>query len=148
MGVLEFDVTAAYRAWAAGLIFPDRITTALNVRELYGPEVDAACGVEEPAVDEWEAGRLYPTWGQLCALAELTGVTVGFFARAPVSIGAVTMCDRTKRKNGCQVITPRTPILEFTTAAIAAANLPPPPPPPNRPLPPTGRRRRRERRAA
>lgn len=55
----------AYRDWAAGHVIPDRITTALNAEGLYGPEVDLACGVEEPAVDEWEAGTRYPSWEQL-----------------------------------------------------------------------------------
>jgi hypothetical protein len=28
----------------------------------------------EPAVDQWEAGELYPSWWQLRALADLTGM--------------------------------------------------------------------------
>lgn len=126
---------AAYRAWAAGHVIPDRITTALDAKALYGPEVDLACGVEEPAVDEWEAGTRYPTWEQLRALAELCEVTTSMFTAEPIStFTSVIICDRSKRKNGCQVVT-RTPILAFTPEAIAAANLPKPPPPP------TGRRR-------
>lgn len=62
----------AWQAWQRGDIAPWRITLALDARGLYGPGVDRACGVEEPAVDEWEAGRLYPTFEQLLALARLT----------------------------------------------------------------------------
>lgn len=40
---------------------PWRITLALDVRALYGPEVDEACGVAEPAVDRWESGDERPT---------------------------------------------------------------------------------------
>lgn len=67
------------QAWAAGHVRPYRITMALDRRSLYGPGVDEACGVAEPAVDMWEAGTLYPSWEQLCALADLCGVLVGFF---------------------------------------------------------------------
>lgn len=69
----------AYQEWRAGKVVPHRITTALDLRSLYGPRVDEACGVEEPAVDEWEEGVRYPTWEQLLALAELTGYPVAFF---------------------------------------------------------------------
>ncbi len=34
--------------------------------------VDIACGAQEPAVDEWEAGTRYPSFEQLLALAALT----------------------------------------------------------------------------
>lgn len=136
---------AAYRAWAAGHVIPDRITTALDANALYGPEVDRACGVEEPAVDEWEAGVRYPSWEQLQALAALCGVTTSIFTIDPqvTFTGPVIICDRSKRKNGCQFVERRNPVMEFTAEAIAAANLPKPPPPPTNPTPrpPTGRRR-------
>lgn len=46
-----------------------------------------ACGVLEPAVDEWEVGTRRPTWQQLEALAELTGATVRYFCEAaPVAL--------------------------------------------------------------
>lgn len=132
---------AAYRAWCAGKVIPHRITSALDEQELYGPEVDRACGVEEPAVDQWEAGTLYPTWEQLQALARLVNRPVHLFTMEPnLGPGRIFICDRSKRKNGCQIID-TAPITKFTPEAIAAANLPKPPPPPNRPLPPTGRRR-------
>jgi len=40
--------------------------------ELYGPGVDAACGAEESACGDWEAGARYPSFVQLLALATLT----------------------------------------------------------------------------
>jgi transcriptional regulator with XRE-family HTH domain len=70
---------AAHRLWELGRAVPHRITTALDLHRLEGPEVDWACGVEEPTVDLWEAGALYPSWAQLCRLAELTGRPIGFF---------------------------------------------------------------------
>jgi hypothetical protein len=65
--------------WAAGRVVPGRITSALDLRMLYGPEVDHECGVEEPAVDQWEAGELYPTWEQIVALARLTDFPLKYF---------------------------------------------------------------------
>lgn len=73
----------AYRQWDAGLLVPHQITIALDARELYGPEVDAACGAAEPDVDRWEAGELYPTWDQLKALSKLTGCALKFFFLPP-----------------------------------------------------------------
>lgn len=72
---------AAYRDWEAGLISPYLITTALDMCALHGPAGDEACGVEEPTVDQWESGLVYPTWEQLCALAALTGFAPAFFSR-------------------------------------------------------------------
>ncbi len=79
----ELDEQRAYRDWRAGKVVPYRITIALDFHGLQGPDVDEACGVHEPQVDRWEAGTLYPTWSQLCALAELTGNTPGFFMHQP-----------------------------------------------------------------
>lgn len=75
------DEQEARARWEAGLVVPHYITTALDLAGLYGPEVDEACGAHEPDVDRWKAGELYPSWGQLCALAELTGYPVAFFVR-------------------------------------------------------------------
>lgn len=58
---------------------PARITAALDAAGLWGPEVDRACGVEEPTVDLWEAGELVPTPDQVRALAKLCGVTPTMF---------------------------------------------------------------------
>lgn len=80
---LTEQLRQARTKWAAGMVVPHRITMALDQHQLYGPAVDRACGVEEPAVDMWEAGRLYPSWEQLCALAELTHVTPSWFCLPP-----------------------------------------------------------------
>lgn len=58
---------------------PRRITAALDAAGLWGPEVDHACGVEEPTVDLWETGELVPTPDQVRALAKLCGVTPAMF---------------------------------------------------------------------
>lgn len=55
----------AYEQWATGALAPYRITRALDAAELYGPDVDIACGAREPAVDDWEAGTRYPSFEQL-----------------------------------------------------------------------------------
>jgi len=73
------DDRQARAGWEAGHLQPWRITQALDAAGLEGPEVDAQCLAVEPEVDMWEAGTLYPTWEQLCALAELTGCTPRFF---------------------------------------------------------------------
>jgi len=54
---------------------------ALDLRELHGPEVDAALSVPEPTVDLWETGQIVPRWVDLLALAELTDFPVAFFFR-------------------------------------------------------------------
>ena len=64
---------------------PERITMALNLCDLYGPEVDQALGGEEPMVDEWEAGVRVPDFVQVQALAEMTGFPVRFFYLEPPS---------------------------------------------------------------
>lgn len=91
---------------------PSRITAALDARDLYGPEVDLACGVEEPAVDEWEAGTRVPTEEQVEALSRLTGYSVEFFYRTDmprVSIGYACGPD------GCHVIDdrPSAPVVQL-----------------------------------
>lgn len=63
---------------------PYRITTALDMWGLFGPEVDRELGGEEPMVDLWESGDLVPTREQIDALAELTQYPVKFFY-APVT---------------------------------------------------------------
>jgi hypothetical protein len=62
---------------------PERITAALDIRMLYGPEVDQALGGEEPMIDEWESGERIPALEQVQALAELTGFPVRFFYMEP-----------------------------------------------------------------
>lgn len=88
--------------------YPQRITAALDLAGLYGPEVDRALGGEEPMVDEWEAGTRIPEPHQVDALAELTGQPVDFFYVEPVELsGPVFLCRRTGRGKGCEVIDPR-----------------------------------------
>jgi len=84
----EIDNRVAFEKWKCGLVVPHAITTTLNAHALFGPEVDEACGVREPAVDLWEEAKLYPTWEQLQALARLTQYPVIYFvtARAPISV--------------------------------------------------------------
>jgi transcriptional regulator with XRE-family HTH domain len=88
--------------------YPARITQALDAPgwggpPLEGPEVDRACGVEEPAVDLWEAGELVPTADQLARLAELTGYPVAWFYREPAELDPAGMwvCIRSGRGKGC-----------------------------------------------
>lgn len=81
---------------------PSRITDALDSRGLYGPDVDRACGVEEPAVDQWETGELVPTPEQLAKLAELTGYPIRFFYLPELQInGPIYVCQRSGRGKGC-----------------------------------------------
>ncbi|WP_139047409.1 hypothetical protein [Rhodococcus erythropolis] len=61
-----------YEQWITGALAPYRITRALDAAELYGPDVDIACGAQEPACGDWEAGTRYPSFEQLLALAALT----------------------------------------------------------------------------
>ena len=71
-------------AYYAGLKpTPQRITMALDLCMLDGPEVDRALGGEEPMVDEWEAGKRVPSFEQIQALAKLTGYPVRFFYQPP-----------------------------------------------------------------
>ena len=71
----------------------ERITAALDMRELYGPEVDQALGGEEPMVDEWESGARVPNFEQMQRLALLTGFPVKFFYQpAPQPITGGWIC--------------------------------------------------------
>jgi transcriptional regulator with XRE-family HTH domain len=72
---------------------PERITAALDMQGLYGPEVDEALGGQEPMVDEWESGERIPTREQIEALARLTGWPVKFFYLPPSSMpGEIFLC--------------------------------------------------------
>jgi hypothetical protein len=110
----------AYAMWKAGKVVPWRITIALDANDLYGPEVDEACGAAEPDVDQWEAGVLYPTWNQLLALSELTGCTPEFFMWSHME-EIYTAADTTVRfhVNGADYRQPP-PIRCFTPLALAA----------------------------
>lgn len=73
---------------------PMRITTALDLGGMEGPEVDEALGVEgrdllgEPydagVVDAWEAGTAVPTQDDVRRLATLTYLPVPWFFDGPV----------------------------------------------------------------
>lgn len=62
--------------WRAGKLIPWYITALLDHGGHVGPQVDLACHAQEPEVDRWEAGQLYPTWDQTVALARLLDVRV------------------------------------------------------------------------
>jgi hypothetical protein len=121
-------IEEAERLWAAGRAKPWRITSALDIRGLYGPEVDEACGVKEPTVDKWEAGEVYPTWEQLLALATLTGFPIGYFTREgePVE-GPFFM-----RGRRCEVHVPKDVVLEFSHTALVIAGIREPSPAPGK----------------
>lgn len=115
----EAAETGARDNWARGMLRPCTITRALDACRLYGPEVDEACGVEEPAVDMWEAGQLYPSWDELKALARLTLRPVHYLLvdRGHLPFEATSM--RFHLKAGEEP--PAPPVLCFTPEAIQAA---------------------------
>ena len=90
------------RLIATGKVVPARITLALDVRGLEGPEVDTACGAVEPDVDRWELGLAVPTADQVKLLAELTRFPIAYFYEplAPGPLigggGPVWMCYQRK----------------------------------------------------
>lgn len=78
---------------------PERITMALDMSDLYGPEVDEALGGQEPMVDEWEAGKRVPTDEQLRALSWLTGFPINFFfLPPPPPLPGVWLCGKDGRE--------------------------------------------------
>lgn len=110
---LEADYRAGHR-----LIQPSRITMALDVRDLHGPEVDEACDAREPDVDHWEAGTAVPTWEQVEKLAALTDMPVSFFFVEPSEHdrGPVWMCGPRQ----CERIEPSEPVAPYDPAAPLA----------------------------
>jgi hypothetical protein len=89
---------------AAATPVPARITAALDLCQLDGPDVDTACGAREPDVDLWETGELIPTFTQVQLLAALTGFPVAFFYQPYTAedLGGVWLCGR-----HCEYIPPR-----------------------------------------
>ncbi|MBU9944797.1 MAG: hypothetical protein KTQ12_09210 [Dermatophilaceae bacterium] len=85
---------------------PDRITAALDMNMMDGPEVDEALGVAnafDTVVDSWEAGDVIPTVDEVRRLATLTGYPVGwFFAGSMPRIDSGWICGGGSR--GCQSI--------------------------------------------
>lgn len=90
-------------------VVPGRITLALDLCGLYGPEVDIALGGREPMVDEWEEGTRAPTREQVVALSALTHFPLDFFYK-PLStherLGGAWLCQRSGRGKGCTYIAP------------------------------------------
>ena len=88
---------------------PARITDALDSIGAEGPWVDEALGGAEPMVDQWEAGELVPTPGQVEKLAELTGFPVAYFYK-PVEEWETQpvrtfICNRNRRgENGLTIL--------------------------------------------
>lgn len=114
----QASLERARRKWLDGLVVPSHITVALDALNLYGPEVDEACGAKEPEVDLWEAGKLYPTFEQILLLAELTGKNPEFFM-APITTlwaGETSMRFHVPRGTTLPM-----PIHQFTAEAMAAA---------------------------
>lgn len=92
-----------------------RITIALDIAGLYGPEVDRALGGEEPMVDEWEAGIRVPTFAQVEALAALAVYPVGFFYMPDPEPSIGIICVRSGPGKGCTVVDerPSAPVVEL-----------------------------------
>lgn len=97
---------------------PARITLALDLRGLWGDQVDRDLGVWEPpagwggpvwepgtAVDRWEAGTLVPTREQVMVLARLTGMPWRFFY-TPVENWPerVFVCERRRGGRGLTIV--------------------------------------------
>lgn len=76
----------------------DRISIALDIRGLYGPEVDEALGVADAldtVVDAWESGHLAPTESEIRRLSMLTGMLPAWFYRGTLPlIDRVFLCPR------------------------------------------------------
>ena len=94
-----------------GRVVPARITMALDMRGLDGPEVDEACGTFErnPAgdVDMWEMALAVPSPEQVRLLAELTGFPIPFFYK-PVKPGPQLgpLWISWGGRRGCQLVQP------------------------------------------
>lgn len=121
------DEADARAGWEAGYVRPYLITMYLDGADLFGPEVDAACGVPEPTVDRWEQGLVYPTWDQLNALAELCKVLPRSFIRDTDEDPTARMflCGR----NAATIRQGPPTITTYTREALAAAGLAPWPAP-------------------
>lgn len=109
--------------WKAGRVRPWRITAALDLRKLYGPAVDRACGAVEPAVDLWEAGDLYPSWEQLQALSKLTEFPVGFFVRDGDPLGEEGSTIELHLKGRGKTAEPEPVVLQFSHQALVNAGI-------------------------
>lgn len=79
---------------------PSRITVALDMAGLFGPEADATLGVAEPTIDLWETGAMVPTEAQLADIAARAGITVEWFYGDPIEPQTFQMCYRTRKAAG------------------------------------------------
>lgn len=113
----EREEKRGHSEWAAGRLCPDRITLTLDAKGLEGPEVDAQCLAQEPEVDLWEAGELYPTWEQTKALAHLCGVTPRFLMQDSIAGHRIEAHETTLRFQA-ELPDPTPPVLAFTEQAI------------------------------
>lgn len=78
---------------------PARITFALDVAGMDGPEVDEALGVHnalDTVVDAWETGDVVPSQDEIRRLATLTNYGPGWFYLGPMPQfdGPVFFCER------------------------------------------------------
>lgn len=117
--ILRKNLELAHTKWRMGLMVPHNITSALNCHDLYGPDVDTACGAAEPDVDLWEAGKLYPSWDQACLLAELTMRQPVWFMAPRMSLTVWETSMRFHWPNRFE--RDPIPVSVFTPAALAAA---------------------------
>lgn len=112
---------AARDAWEFGELKPYMLTRWMDYRGVDGPDVDHHCGVQEPIVDRWEDGTVYPTWEQLLALAEFCQIPVYYFTE-PMAVdeGRVFICSR-----GRKPLAEPAAITAYTHEALATAKITP-----------------------
>lgn len=117
--VASYDDAVAHARWAAGMVVPHNITTALDLLDLFGPEFDRACNAAEPEVDQWEAGKLYPRWDQLLALAALTQRPAAWFTQLGHPIGLLDTSMRFHLPRHEQVSMRMYPITRYPDDVVA-----------------------------
>jgi hypothetical protein len=108
----------AHEKWRMGLVVPAHITYALDINNLYGPEVDIACGAREPDVDLWEAGKLYPRWDQILLLSKLTETQPIRFMAPITTLSVYETSMRFHLRPGEH---PSFPVHKFTYSALVRA---------------------------
>ena len=76
------------------LFQPWTLTTALDLEDLWDPELSAAVGCAIGEIDRWEEGITIPTTEQAKALARVTGFPLQWFYRSgpPPEMAAFFMC--------------------------------------------------------
>lgn len=118
----ERNLRESFRRWRDGLVVPNRITTALDMRDLYGPTVDIACRAREPEVDQWEAGERYPRWDQLVALAVLTGHAPGWFTLTdpPLPVRSTSLWFHMTKAEQAEWKRQPVPVMQYSRAVLDA----------------------------